>query len=271
MMFHDPTKGFTWFNQDMTNEDYHAHDGVSRSGIVEFLKSPYHFHERYIKKSYDGKRDVSAINIGSALHTLALEPEKFKSEFAIEPNYDARTKEGKAIRDNFKESAGNRIIIDANDFNTAELMAANLNSTQKELLKNLAVENSFFWTDPHTGIIAKCRPDAYCADYIVDIKTTRSANPHSFQRSIVDYGYHIQAGMMKEGLRAHGIDIQKFIFIIIENTAPYATATYILDDFAINKGIEIYKNCLLKMRECIISDAWPSYDTQVISLPAWAS
>jgi exodeoxyribonuclease VIII len=117
----------------------------------------------------------------------------------------------------------------------------------------------------------KARPDAFCENYAIDVKTTENASPESFKRSIYNYGYHVQAAMIQDALReVCSIDIKHYIFIIIENNAPFASATYILDNNAIEKGRQVYKNCLLNLKECIMSNTWPAYETQIIDLPTWA-
>lgn len=254
---------------DLDIEEYHQMEGISRSGIMEFMVSPFHYYKKYIERSTPNE-STKSLALGEILHLLILEPHRI-NELALMPKYDGRTKEGRLKKDTFYLENEGKIIVPQDIGIEAVKMAQSLTLQQFQLLRNLDIEKSFFWRDPHTDIMLKCRPDAYCQQYVIDVKTTQSAAVNSFKKSIHNYGYHIQAAMIEDGLReVLGIEIQQYIFIIIENQAPYATATYILDKNAIAKGREVYKNCLLKLKECIISNNWPSYETQIIDLPTWA-
>ena len=72
----------------LTNEAYRAMDGLSASDIKALLANPYKF-KRGIKRPAS-----TAQNIGSAVHSLILEPENFERDFII-ADFDRRTKSGK--------------------------------------------------------------------------------------------------------------------------------------------------------------------------------
>ena len=74
--------------KDLTSEAYRAMDGLSASDIKALLANPYKF-KRGIKRPIS-----TAQNIGSAVHSLILEPENFERDFII-ADFDRRTKRGK--------------------------------------------------------------------------------------------------------------------------------------------------------------------------------
>src|SRR5690349_3941280 len=73
---------------------YHAGPGISSTGIKEILKSPAHY-----KAYLEGQEDTDAFRLGRLVHMRLLEPEAYVDSVVISPQVDARTKEGKAIRD----------------------------------------------------------------------------------------------------------------------------------------------------------------------------
>ena len=66
------------------------------------------------------------MNLGTAFHTLTLEPEKFSEEFAIEPvNAPRNTTIGKQKWEHFESELNGRSPISQKDFEVAETMAQN--------------------------------------------------------------------------------------------------------------------------------------------------
>lgn len=98
-------------------------------------------------------------------------------------------------------------------------------------------------------MLCKARPDIWHNNMVGDLKSTRSAAPRDFQRDIHGYGYYLQAGMISEGLYTlQGVNMMNFVYIPVEKEAPYATAVYRLDENAVNKGREEFKNTFSNQR-----------------------
>lgn len=262
---------------NMTNDEYHASPAVSRSGIMEFKKSPYHYFKAYLSEDKVKKEQTPAMIFGSAFHTYMLEPNKFDNEYCVEPERVLLKDVGREKYEDYKKlieliEKQNKIVITQKD---KELIL----SMEKSVLEHPEASNlitggmneaSIFWTDEHTGIECKSKPDIWFDDIVVDLKTISSADPHTFQRSIVDGGYHIQAAMIRNGIKANtGKDVKNFAYIVCEKSFPYAVAVYVLDEFALDKGHCEYKDMLLQLKNCKQTNTWQSYQTQTISLPGW--
>ena len=101
-------------------------------------------------------------------------------------------------------------------------------------------------------IKGKCRPDWLSKDgnTVVDLKTTKDASPKSFQRSISEFGYHIQSAWYLRGLRKLDIPAKEFIFIEIEKTAPYCIGVYRADEDMINAGMSEVEKSLELLKMC---------------------
>jgi hypothetical protein len=140
-----------------------------------------------------------------------------------------------------------------------------------QLLENAQVEQSLYWTDPDTGILCKCRPDILRNNLVCDLKTAQDGCPRSFQYAAFDYGYHIQAAMIQEALiQLKQIQINDFLFLVIEKTAPYAISIYQLDQVSLAQGHHEFKTLLRRYQHCLETNDWPAYEIQEISLPRYA-
>jgi hypothetical protein len=92
----------------------------------------------------------------------------------------------------------------------------------------------------------KAKPDAIIDSMklILDIKTTDDANPHRWQWSAVDYGYHRQAWIYREAVERKELNSYRFIFAVVEKPKPSTrgipptVALYELDDATIEMGCD---------------------------------
>lgn len=258
---------------DITNEEYHSSNGISRSGIMEFSKTPFHYYSQYINPKGVEKRVTKSLKIGSALHPFVLENSEFMNRYIVIEKRDKRTKDGKQYYDLMEANKGTKELINEEDFQQIKTMYDSLHSNEKihELITGGKYEKSLYWNDPNTGLLCKCRPDIWQDGFIVDLKTSSNAGYREFQRSMIIYGYHIQCAMIHEAFKnLFNLLITDFVFIVIENTEPYAHAIYQLGSLSIEKSVEIFKNKLFEMKKCFDKNEWPSYKTQIIDLPTYA-
>lgn len=264
---------FTNGVHNITNEQYHASNGVSRSALMKLRKSKFHYWYEYLSNQFIKPDDTEALIFGNALHTMILEPNEFDKRYFVADKVDRRTKEGKFRHSEMMQEAGDRILITDHLHFKLQLMNESIkrNEQAAELLKNGKAEQSIYWTDEETGLVCKCRPDLWHKNMIIDLKTTASAAYRDFQSSCYKYGYHIQAGMIQEGVKSvTGQIIKDFVFIATEKEAPYATAVYILDDEAIAQGVREFKKLLKTLKKSQVENDWSTYDTQILTLPAYA-
>ena len=61
----------------ISNAEYHALDYVSKSHLDEVNKSPYHYWDKYINPNRVIQEPTKQMILGSAFHSLVLEPELF--------------------------------------------------------------------------------------------------------------------------------------------------------------------------------------------------
>jgi hypothetical protein len=214
-----------------------------------------------------------AMNIGSAFHTMLLEPSKFHREFAIAPQLDRRTKAGKEEWERFSAASEGKIILSDDQFAKVSKMVELISQHEivMTLLDEAAFERSIFWTDKETGLQFKARPDIWSSKMVVDLKTTNDASAHSFMRSALSYGYYLQAGMAFEACKAIGEPFEMFVILACEKEAPHVPAIYIMKDEALQFGIDQFTAYKHKLKSCLDSNKWEGYLVQELTVPSWAT
>lgn len=259
---------------DIENHEYHNSDGISRSGVMLFKKSPLHYWNKYQNPDRHSDTMTPQMIMGSAVHTYIMEPTKFYDQYYIEEKIDRRTKEGKDRSERLQLLNMGKQGISADMFDQIERMNESFHNNEyaSAFLKDAQIEKSIYWEDVHSGVLCKARPDIWKNNVICDIKTTQDASLKAFQGSMAKYGYHIQAAMIQDGLHhAQNIRITDYIFIAIETVEPYAIGIYILDQDAIQKGHNEYKQIIkdFSLYQEKNLTVWPGYAPTTISLPAY--
>lgn len=247
----------------MTNEEYRSAEGVSRSQLSILLsQTPLHF--KYAEEN-KGKEDTPALAFGRAAHKYILEKESFFEEFAVAPQCDRRTKEGKEIYANFLIESEGKSVISSDDYKAIEEMSTAIDETPlaRELLTG-ECEKSFFWTDAETGESCKVRPDCITLfegkKYLVDYKTTDSCADGHFERSVRKFGYKFQSGMYKEGYFNNTFEDVGFIFVAQEKKPPYAARVYFCSPEFIEEGYEQFRKAIGIYHWCKTNNCWYGYE-----------
>lgn len=244
----------------MTNKEYRAHDGISKSSLWEINKSPLHF--RY--KMDNPQTDTAALLFGRAVHKFVLEEDDFWNEFIVLPsNIDRRTKDGKEMYNTFILKAADKDIIQESDFVEIKAISDSIKSVPDawELLQG-EHEVSYFWTDDLTGEKCKCRPDVINHEkkLIVDLKTTDSCEDNHFERSAKKYGYKLQAGMYREGVFQNTFEEYGFKFVAVEKKPPYAVRIYNCTPEYIDQGYDKFRELIGIYHDCKVKNEWLGYD-----------
>lgn len=254
----------------ISNDEYHSSFAFSRSSILNFLRSPFHFREFLSHK----KSQSAQMGLGNMLHTLVLEPDTFDERYAVRPNISKATKIGKLAYNQFVGTLMGREEVKEEDVKTARVMASSILNDKyaSQLLTDFTPEESIYFTH-ETGIQCKVRPDAWKREegIILDLKTTKSATLKSFQSSAIDLGYFLQAAMTYKACLFHKLPWQNFVILAVENTFPYATAIYLMDEEAIEFGVEQFDLAMNNLLPCLLENKAPSYPVRTLSVPRWAS
>lgn len=281
---------------DIPNEVYHGSKGISRSGIIEFKKSPYHYWHRYLNPERKPSFTTPAMKLGEMVHSLVLEPQFFNERYAVKPTLLNLPKAGllKEIgREEFdRQKMGRESVQELNDRMLTDFIA---NSAGKEIISNelyaeakmyadavlkdtmaqalfigVDAEKSIYFTHKSTGVQCKVRPDAWAGTVVTDLKTCKDASFDVFQRTAYSSGYFIQAAMIKQGLESLGIELEKFIFYCVEKTESLACTYYELDNQSLERAENEFNNLMQGIAYCIENNRWDAYHPQTLTYPSWA-
>ena len=236
---------------DMPNEVYHSKtDYLSASNLKELLKNPYAYFNP-IEREFNPN-----FVIGTLIHLLILEPHNFDKEFAIAPDVNKRTKDGRAELEQFAEDMKGFNIISQSEYDTYKELADSVLSIPavQALLQGVVCEKSYFAT-LDDGTKVKCRPDAYneAKKVIIDVKSCNDASPDAFKKDIAKYGYHVQDSHYRNTLGA-----RKFIFLAVEKKPPYMVGIYELSAPDLELGDELVKEAI-KLSKSPKSYEYPLY------------
>lgn len=100
--------------------DYRRNLALNQS----FLKDVRAVSPSYADFSRLHPEETPALIFGSALHTSVLEPNEFDKRYAVAPECDRRTKDGKAVYEDFVYRAGNKRVLKGDDFVRLVAMAS---------------------------------------------------------------------------------------------------------------------------------------------------
>mgnify|MGYP003131574195 CR=1 FL=1 len=266
----------------LSNAEYHALDYVSKSHLDLVDKSPFHYWDRYINPDRVIPEPTKQMIIGSAFHSLVLEPDVFETEFIVEavdapkrPTATQRnakkpsnqTLDAIAFWESFDNKAKGKTILSFEDIERLTIMKQRIvEHPAASTILNLSgvAEQSYQWKDEKTGELCKSRPDFHTDDgtLIVDLKTTSDASELGFQKSVHNFRYHVQAGFYLRSIK----EAQQFVFIAVETKPPYLVAVYNASTDMINAGNRVADKNLETLANCRKSGKWLGYSEEITTL-----
>ena len=245
------------FNQDISNSLYHSDtEFVSSSGLKLLLKDARTFHRKYVLQEIENKSSA-AMDFGSYLHCLILEPHLEEEEFAI---FTGSRKAGKAW-DEFKVNNEDKIIISSSQKAQAEQLMKNFAASRiwiGEGENQKEVPLSSFYANGKAeeslcvildGIPVKVRFDYRVegeeSGAIYDVKTTSdyASTPEDVEKTCATWGYDVSAALYvdaveKETGKPHDF---YFTFICKKDGESYM---YKASEQMLSSGREKYKKAL---------------------------
>jgi len=247
----------------ISNSDYHADPALGSTSLKTLAtRTPAHYqHDKTHPKFSD------AFTLGTAAHSLILEGDLSNIVTVDADNWLTKAaKEAKAatLADGRQPLLKKEMaqILAMNDAVMAHPLARAAFTGHK-------AEQSVFWEE--YGLALKCRPDAWKPGLLIDLKTTRSADPNEFGKTAHEFGYHQSAAHYIDGVKAATGEELPFHFVLVEKTEPYLVSVVELDIEAINIGRQLNDRAKRIYRECVESNTWPGYpNADLISLPMWA-
>ncbi|EJH5426840.1 exodeoxyribonuclease VIII [Escherichia coli O145:H28] len=258
----------------ISNENYHAGPGVSKSQLDDIADTPALYLWR--KNAPVDTTKTKTLDLGTAFHCRVLEPEEFSNRFIVAPEFNRRTNAGKEEEKAFLMECAStgKTVITAEEGRKIELMYQSVMALPlgQWLVESAGhAESSIYWEDPETGILCRCRPDKIIPEFhwIMDVKTT--ADIQRFKTAYYDYRYHVQDAFYSDGYEAQFGVLPTFVFLVASTTVEcgrYPIEIFMMGEEAKLAGQQEYHRNLRTLADCLNTDEWPAIKT--LSLPRWA-
>lgn len=271
-------------------EVYHSAEAciepsVSSSGLrTMFTKSPKHY---WARSPYNPNRiepeETEALILGRAAHHLLFGEADFQNVFTLRPltiNGEAWNGNKLVCRGWLKQQAEKGLtVLTPAQLETIKGMAFALagHPIVKAGILNGSIEHSWFAKEPSTGLWMKARPDATPTDSLdfADLKTCRSVQREDIIRSVRDFSYHMQAGMLsilcRELLKT---TMNSFSLVFVEKEPPFCVRVVTLKENDIERGERQCRAMIRLFAKCMETKHWPGpggdqTDAEYVELPEW--
>lgn len=223
----------------------HFHD------LKRFSKSPQHYLSGL---GVDGP-DTAPFRFGRLTHACTLGV----GEIHIFPGKVRNGKEWEA----FKAGRNERDIYKQDEVDEARRIADVVRShpLARDLLVGrceVPAEWSMFGRKVATRGI-----DVLGDSFVCDLKTTSNAEPGTFQRGGLRYGYHAQCAMYLEAARALGSKVTDAYVIAVETAPPYAVTVHHLSPRLLDEGSKLVRSWMERLRACEEANEWPGYTQSI--------
>ena len=245
--------------------EYRQMEGLSKHELDNFAVAPAYYQHRR-KQEWKPSRSME---MGTLIHSLVLEG---RTDFAVGPEVDRRTKAGKEEWQIFCENNIGKVIVTRDE-------AAVIYGCQDAcapLMEHCAytdddIENSLFWE--RDGIKCKGRPDLIARINeelcIVDLKTTNDIR--NFDGSFNRFRYDVQAAWYQYGYQ-HATGTKEapgFWFLVVDTEAPHL-AQFIRPsrDVLANANARIEEE-LAHFKRCQVAQEWPGLPEFKLILPRY--
>lgn len=239
---------------------YRDRDHVSHSAMKALRHSVAEF------QAYGIDELTRDMLIGSAFHTLVLEPHEFQWRYVADHAWDVK-RPTKTRLDGYGRS-----VLTAHEAMMLAGMGAAIAShpiagkiMQPET--RLATELPLTWVDAETGIACKCRPDLILTDgTIVDLKTMDDPQSRRLARQVWEYQYHAQADHYLSGA-FHGAGLLNgqrfepkaegpFVFIFVGKSPPHRVVVRTLSDGFLSAGRRLNRETLQEIKRRREANDW---------------
>lgn len=258
----------------LSMEDYLSHPAIGSSTLKNIMLTPADYKAALEQQSKDTKSTV----LGTAIHSLILEPIKFQQSYALQPeDWGPRNQgNGKKMWDAFKKFNEGKICI---DFEDAQLLkriakAASDHEGLRKILEEAHVEVTAF--AEIDGIECKARVDILCEDRIFDLKSDReNLDDENLFKIVFNRGYHFQGAhhtSVISRLEPY-TNVKNFGWVFVSTSSPHphiriVTAPQELVEWSRRD----HAYALRTLKQCMETDKWTGYPTSIneLQIPEWA-
>ena len=233
--------------------DYFNHHALSRSSLCDLKISPYRFwHKNILGQKHEPTKEML---LGSAFHSIVLEPDTFDSLYSVSPNIDKRTKIGKKLFNDFLIKNENKKIIDHKDFDLLQNMKLKLQQNKiaiKMLEQAKDKEQEYYFN--YEGLELKAKLDAVDTNnnIIIDLKTVASIeSDDDIAKKFINYHYSEQVFMYSLAYELKYNLLPDFYIIAVEKKEPFEVKVYKMSNYFYALGQKNILNLIQKYKDCV--------------------
>jgi hypothetical protein len=226
--------------------------------------------KRHLPEHYKPFTGSPSADIGSVLHG------RFTGDDTPLTVVDAATWQGKAAKETREAvTASGGYAILSGDLSAVDGMEAALRA--HSVAHGLLVDEPGRWElsvfADVDDVPSKCRFDRLLDNGVaVDLNTTRSGpGQYELTKAVISLGYDAQEAHYRAVAAAAGIELQRFVFVFVQNVAPFHVTVVDLDDGFLERGAALRDLALSRLLHPLMVDAYPGEREPVtLSLPRWA-
>ncbi len=243
------------------------------------LSSPAHAREAHPRLNPAAVADEAEhFDIGTAAHAVLLEGE---AAVTIIDAKDWRTNAAKEARDAARATGRTPLLAKVWADVQAMVKAAREQLDRHtdggaKMFTGGKPEQTLIWQEDDVWCRARLdwlRPDQgpFTQWAIDDLKSSGSAHPESWTRSMFNFGFDIQAAFYLRGLKNVTGEDATFLFAVIETAPPFALSVVGLGPSTMMLAEKKVLYAIETWRRCLHSGDWPGYPLRTCwtELPAW--
>lgn len=256
---------------NMSMEDYLAHPAYNASKLKLMLKTSLDFKEGLD----DANSETKSTILGTALHTLLLEPKEFNQRYALQSEDFGKKNagEGKKKWDAFKKANNDKIVLGKTESDFLLKFKARKNPAFRLLVASGDAEVTGILEDEI--IPRKARADLLNDDTIYDVKSSIDGmDDTSIYRTIKRYKYDFSAAhYMTVFNKLFPNRFKKYCWVFADTDSPAQHLRIIrCPEIMLKRALYEYESVINKLEYCIAKDTWegyPKHETE-LELPHWA-
>lgn len=251
---------------DVPNEVYHSCKKAISNSMLSAIHESVSNYKRNLTAPVNEDK-LKTFEIGTAVHAIVLEPERFEKEYAVAPNFNLRTTKGKENLQLWQEANAGKYQISNRDYEQICYMRDSILADPRMSLwlsMDGKAEAVIIVRDPETGLLLKIRTDwlVETDDVIVclDLKTTETIA--KFRKDFFNLRYDVQDAFYTNVMTLHFNKPVLFLFGVVSKSVEVGRYPVAVENMAdIDRVIasEIYRKDLNKIAEAIKNNDWIEY------------
>lgn len=230
---------------------------VRFSNLKRMGQSPVHYWHSVQRDSGD---ETLSMRLGSGTHAMV-----FGQPWTVwtgDPTSDKKPVRNGKKWDAFARDNADKCIMSIGEYRKARALSEAIKRNERAMELLAGPESVREQTIKWKYLNRECtsRPDVRSPGRVVDLKTTKCAEPGRFARDGRWRSYHAQLAFYLDAVIASGLGTPSAAYIVaVENAPPYPVTVLRLTDRAIELGRRMCRLWFEQLLACEDGNYWPGY------------